>query len=167
MNVLPKFLKGEDKMERTTAPMPPAPIPLKRRPLSEAAAQAAQHVDDLEKDLAHALQELGAARAYIQVLEERVKMIQSDNAMLVKDRDYHKELHDKIRNSLQNCGSILLSVMNDEVKSKDTIAREMTIEKSLADVEQIIVGPKNVVFNEASAEVEVEQLARTSPPPIR
>jgi chromosome segregation ATPase len=106
-------------MDNGNQPDPPLPVqpfaPMKPQALSrarsEAAAQAAQHVHDLQTELEITHNDLTAAMNRIHLLDERVKMIQEDNDKLMRDRDYHKAEHTRIETSLRNAATLLVDIM--------------------------------------------------------
>lgn len=140
--VLPKFLKQEgqpvtnpDKQQPPTLQM----VPIRRpRPLSEVAAQAAQHVSDLEQDRDDAIARLNEALNRNHLLEERVQMLTHDLQQMESQRDYHRDRHSQIEASLRNSAAIILDVLREPRPEMDTkiAAVADAVERDLTTINQ-------------------------------
>lgn len=115
MNMLKGLLKGDEPTMTNQNGQPPEPPltarDLRPRYLSDAAAKAAQHVEDLEIKLDDATERLMKAHAHNVVLEERITMLTRDNDFLIKDRDQHRDRYKRIMHAWDDGVAHLIKVM--------------------------------------------------------
>lgn len=153
MNVLPKFLSsnGDKQMAdairagelspneaRGSVGLPPI-LPARQQPrqYSEVAAQAAQHVHDLEMMIESLRADVHALTARLTVAEERARVIQGENEFLMKDRDYHKERCVRIETKLNSAAQLILDAMTPAAKPEE---QPETVSITMADLNPVASG---------------------------
>lgn len=116
------FLKPKEQTQmedQKQTPVLQAPIARRPRPLSEVAAQAAEHVNQIEMALEEALEKLAQERNRSHLLAERCSMLEGDLKEMMAQRDYHKQAHVLIVGSLRNSATILLDCLRETPPSAE------------------------------------------------
>lgn len=110
-----------------------APVETFRPPTArhaEAAAKAAQHVYDLEADLALAQGQVAQLKNLLQLEEERNKVLTADLKSAQLDRDYYQKRNTEIMTKLTIAGSLVLDAMKEPPEREDPGQRAAISEAS-------------------------------------
>lgn len=118
--------------------MPMAPQRKQQR-ISEAAAQAAQHVINLEDENDQLRQQFSVLQNRVALLEAQANDLKRANHELTLERDDYKHHYTHIYNSLQNAGAILVRCMDAPARARDNNGESNArIEEALNNLENEI-----------------------------
>lgn len=113
-------------------PPPPEPIRPPAAKRSEEAARAAQHVLDLETDLAQSRAEVANLQNLLQLAEERNIQLTGDLAACKIDRDYYQKRTTEIMTKLTISATIILDAMKEPPERQDSEQRARVAEAAEA-----------------------------------
>jgi len=130
----------QPKEEPKVTPIPSAqPV---RRTYHDAALKSAQHVIDLQDALDAAHQELRQAQGEAIALNRMCEEYRKDISELTAQRDWHKQCHVEIDNTLHNVASQMVNLIDrlhgkqDDRNPKD----DKRIDQAIKGVEEAITG---------------------------
>lgn len=152
------------KKEPEMVQLPAAPAQPARRPqrISEAAAQAAQHVIELEDQNETLRQQYAQALNHIAVLETFIQDGKRTIAELTAERDDYKHHYTHIYTSLQNAGSILVDCMRAPPRAEQNGGNDERIKSAVGDLEQtLIIGQQPIIDPPAGAAADAKAQDKT------
>jgi chromosome segregation ATPase len=98
---------------------------------SQAAAQAAQYVEDLENDLAHYKDLFNQAKNEIHLMKSKVAQVEEDNTKLFRSREFYMERNARIHGQLAIATKIILDIYDAEQKAEPSEQKDSIIHQAM------------------------------------